>query len=177
MILNPRHDKTKTIKNNASSTSAERLCVPASPHDAEHVCVPVITGGSTNANLGELGWEYPCIPTDSVMHAINTLPAEQLSAGRELATDANHGNIPDASDERVKVSPSSARPRPLGIGDLTAHAVREGTGTNDSAPRNNLCEQNSCNYINTGMQQHTHTDNHTLATYRWLISQDPHTAV
>ena len=160
MILNPRHDKTRAIKTNASSISVELLCGPATSHDAEHVCVPVITGGSTNANLGELGWEYPCIPTDSVMHAINTLPAEQLSAGRELATDANHGNIPNASDERVKVSPSSARPRPLGIGDLIAHAVRAGIDTRGWARQNRLCTPSGGDCVDTGMQPHTQTTTH-----------------
>ena len=114
MILNEPY--TKTIKIDASSVSqsdANRVdacgprCSPTSTDehsqnhsqfrsdngDAARACMPIDDGGFTTAILGELGWE----------------PPNQSRHGEEPVTVTNDGKKPHASDERVKVSPSSAR--------------------------------------------------------------------
>ena len=118
-------------------------------------CVPIVPEGSTDLTLGDLGWERPCATTNRQVPAAR--PAERLCAIRELATDANHGHTPHASDERVKVSPSSARLCPMGIGSLTAQAVRASECTTGSAHRNHLCaHSDSSSNANNGIRTNTH---------------------
>ena len=91
--------------------------------DAARACLPIDDGGFTTAILGELGWE----------------PPNQSRHGEEPATVTNDGKKPHASDERVKVSPSSARLSPSGIGNLTARALLADAFTQGSAKQ-------SCSY-------------------------------
>ena len=98
----PNSNKTKTIKMNASS-------------DAARVCVPIVDNGNVINVLGEFGWE----PLPATRSEISSQPRSHV----EHSPVTSNGNESRVSDERVKVFPSSARPCPPGIGDLTSTRI------------------------------------------------------
>ena len=118
-----------------SKVGAEDASLPADRRNAEHACAPIVKGDLNICELGELGWEYPRMPTGNSVNAAHAENAEPTLTHERLATNASHGHEPHVSHERVKASPSSARPSPLGTGSSTAHAVRADECTNGLAPR------------------------------------------
>ena len=92
--------------------------------DAARVCVPIVDNGNVINVLGEFGWE----PLPATRSEISSQPRSHV----EHCPVTSNGNESRVSDERVKVFPSSARPCPPGIGDLTAHAVRADTYSQSS---------------------------------------------